>query len=77
MMATFRGGRGHDYGWLVQKYIDNGGAGMPLDVIPHFARVNTWSTDMRYSPGTIKLRDAKAFLDSAFEILNWADGRLS
>ena len=77
IVAMFRGARAHDFDWLRRLYAERGGAGLPADVVPHFARVNTWSTDMRYSPGTIALRDAKAFLDSSVEILTWADGRLS
>ena len=77
ILAMFRGARAHDYDWLLRLYTERGGPKMPPEVVPHFARVNTWSTDMRYSPGTIASRDAKAFLDSAVEILTWADGRLS
>jgi deoxyinosine 3'endonuclease (endonuclease V) len=49
---------------------------MPPSVVPHFTRVNSWSTDMRYIPGTIALREAQAFVDAATELLVWADGRL-
>lgn len=76
ILAMFRGARAHDYDWLRQFYAERGGPRLPPDLVPHFTRVNTWSTDMRYLPGTIALRDAKAFLDSALEILIWADGRL-
>jgi HEPN domain-containing protein len=77
ILALFRGARAHDYDWLLRLYAERGGPRLPPDLVPHFARVNTWSTDMRYSPGTIALRDARAFLDSSVEILTWADGRLS
>ncbi len=76
ILAIFRGARAHDYDWLLRLYGERGGPRLPAELVPHSARVNTWSTDMRYSPGTIALRDAKAFLDSAVEILTWADGRL-
>lgn len=76
-LALFRGARAHEYDWLMRLYAERGGPGLPPNLVPHFARVNTWSTDMRYSPGTIAFRDAKAFLDSSVEILTWADGRLS
>jgi len=75
--ALFCGSQAHDFGWLRRLYAESGGQGLPPSLVPHFARVNTWSTDMRYSPGTIALRDAKAFLDSSVEILTWAEGRLS
>jgi hypothetical protein len=38
---------------------------MPSSVVPHFAYVNSWLTDMRYAPGTIAMHEAKAFLDVA------------
>lgn len=77
ILALFRGARAHDYDWLLRLYADGGGPRLRPNLVSHFARVNTWSTDMRYSPGTIALRDAKAFLDSSVEIFTWADGRLS
>lgn len=77
ILAMFRGGLAHKYDWLLRLFAEKGGPGLPPDLVRHFARVNTWSTDMRYSPGTIALRDARAFLDSSVEILTWAEGRLS
>lgn len=76
VLGMFRGTRAHDYEWLLRLYVDKGGAKIPPPVVPHFARVNSWSTDMRYTPGTIAVREAQAFVDSATEILTWADGRL-
>lgn len=75
VLATFRGARAHEYDWLLRIYADRGGPGLPTELVPHFARTNAWSTDMRYSPGTVELREAEAFLDSAIEIIKWADGR--
>ena len=77
MLAIFRSGRAHDYVWLRRLYTERSGPALPAELVPHFARVNTWSTDLRYSPGTITLREAKAFLDSAVEIFTWGDRRLS
>jgi HEPN domain-containing protein len=76
LLGRFRGARAHDYEWLLQLYAEKGGARMPSSVVPHFARVNSWSTDMRYAPGTIAVHEAKAFLDAAVEIITWADRRL-
>jgi len=61
---------------MLHLYVEKGGARMPLSVVPHFARVNTWSTDMRYAPGTVAAHEAQAFVDAAIEIMIWADGRL-
>ena len=76
LLAQFRGARAHDYEWLLHLYSDKGGARMPVSVVPHFARVNSWSTDMRYTPGTIAAHEAKAFVDAAIAIMTWADRRL-
>lgn len=69
LLERFRGARAHDYEWLLQLYAEKGGARMPSSIVPHFARVNSWSTDMRYAPGTIAMHEAKAFLDAAVEII--------
>jgi len=76
LLGMFRGARAHDYEWLLHLYVEKGGARMPPSVVPHFARVNAWSTDMRYVPGTIAAHEVQAFLDAAIEIMTWADGRL-
>jgi len=76
LLGLFHGARAHDYEWLLHLYVEKGGARMPPSVVPHFARVNSWSTDMRYAPGTVAAHEAKAFLDAAVEIMTWADGRL-
>ena len=76
LLGMFRGARAHDYEWLLHLYAEKGGARMPPSVVPHFARVNSWSTDMRYAPGTIAAHEAKAFVEAAIEIMTWVDGRL-
>jgi hypothetical protein len=76
ILGMFRGGQAHAYAWLLRLYREQGGARMPPQVVPHFTRVNSWSTDMRYAPGTIAMSEAQAFLDSATVILAWAEGRL-
>jgi len=77
VLAMFRGARAHDHDWLLRLYAARGGPSMPRDLVPNIARVNTWSTEMRYSPGAIAKRDARSFFDAAAFILNWGDGRLS
>jgi hypothetical protein len=76
ILGMFRGARAHDYEWLMHLYTEKGGAGMPPHVVTHFVRVNSWSTDMRYAPGTVVAREAHAFVDAAAAIITWADGRL-
>jgi hypothetical protein len=76
ILNQFRGVQAHDYDWLIRLYRRNGGAQIPVGLIPNFTRVNTWSTHIRYSPETLEGRRAKAFVDAANEINQWADGRL-
>ena len=76
LLERFRGARAHDYAWLLHLYSDKGGARMPASVVPHFARVTSWSTDMRYTPGTIAAHEAKAFVEAAIAMMTWADRRL-
>ena len=76
MVGMFRSARTHDYEWLMRTYIDKGGARLPPAVVQHFARVNTWSTDMRYAPGTVAAREAHAFVEAAAAILTWAERRI-
>lgn len=77
ILARFRGARAHDYDWLLELYSQRGGPRLPSELDPHFARVNSWSTRIRYSPVTLKLPEAKAFLASASEILMWGERRLT
>src|SRR5947209_15101349 len=62
VLKTFRGAKAHDYEWLRAEYLKYGGPPFPPSVAPSFALVNTWTTDMRYKPGTLKERDADAFV---------------
>lgn len=76
ILKTFRGGAAHNYDHLRSQYLSEGGAAIPKDVVPHFVRVNTWTVDLRYRPGTIKEADVKLFFESVIKIIRWADGRL-
>jgi hypothetical protein len=76
LLLSFRGQQGHRYGWLKGLYAQLGGPTVPAELAPHFARVNSWATKIRYSPGTIDASSAAAFLESASRIVAWADGRL-
>ena len=69
LLGMFRGARAHDYEWLLHLYVEKGGARMPPSVVPHFARVNAWSTGMAYVPGTIAAHEVQAFLDAAIAIM--------
>jgi hypothetical protein len=75
-LKSFRGSRAHDYEWLRSIYLTNGGARFPPEITRHFPLVNDWSTDLRYSPRSVRLEEAEAFMAAALAIIQWADGRL-
>ena len=76
MLRSFRGAKAHDYEWLRDRYLFNGGARFPRHVTEAFTLVNDWSTDLRYLPRTLKDEEASDYLSSAAIIMQWADGRL-
>lgn len=76
MLDSFRGRKGHEYGWLMKQYHDGGGPPLPATVASHLALVATWSTDLRYQPGSVPPREARAFVGAVRGILIWADQRL-
>jgi hypothetical protein len=76
ILKSFRGRRAHEFEWLRSLYLTNGGARFPPDITQHFTLVNDWSTDLRYTPRSVRDEEAEAFLASAVAIIRWADGRL-
>ena len=74
--GSFRGAIAHSYDWLKAKYLEKGGPSLPAAISKNFALVNSWTTELRYKPGTIKQGDAETFLRAADEIAKWADGRI-
>ncbi|MBI1901835.1 MAG: HEPN domain-containing protein [Planctomycetia bacterium] len=75
-LRSFRGARAHDFEWLMQRYREQGGSLPPKEIARDLSLVTVWSTDMRYNPGTMKAREAAAFLKAAERIMSWADGRM-
>ena len=75
MMASFRGQKAHDFGWLRKQYHDAGGPTYPSTIAGSYNRVSTWRPDLRYSRGTASLKEARAFLGAAESILAWANER--
>jgi hypothetical protein len=76
MLKSFRGSKAHEYEWRRSLYLTNGGARFPREITQHFTLVNDWSTDLRYTPRSVRADEAEAFLASAVVIIRWADGRL-
>jgi HEPN domain-containing protein len=76
VLRSFRTARAHDYAWLRDMYLIRGGAKFPSQIARAFTLVNEWSTEIRYSPTSVRTEEAEAFLNSASVIIKWADGRL-
>jgi HEPN domain-containing protein len=75
-LKSFRGSKAHEYEWLRSLYLTNGGARFPPNITRHFTLVSDWSTDLRYSPHSVRAGEAEAFLEAAVSIIRWADERL-
>jgi hypothetical protein len=76
VIDKFHGAKAHDFGWLKAGYLETGGETFPPEISRAIARVNSWSTDLRYQPGAMRLNEAEAFLRAVDEILICARGRL-
>ncbi len=76
LLKEFRGNRGHNLEWLGALYRRHVGVGIPRDVTRHLMRLASWSTDLRYTAGLLKRREADEFVDSVVAVAAWADGRM-
>jgi HEPN domain-containing protein len=76
LLGEFRGSRAHDIEWLSALYRRHARAVIPREVSRHLARVAAWSTDLRYTTGVLKRREADQFRESVVAIATWADGRM-
>lgn len=76
VLGQFRGQHAHEPEWLFRLYRRGANVQPPVSLIPHLARVNTWSTSMRYLPGTLDEGDAERFIDSVQQVVVWVEGRL-
>jgi HEPN domain-containing protein len=76
MLNSFRGVKGHNFGWLRKAYISNRGEALPEAIRTAFTRVNSWSTELRYQALNIRQNDVESFWKAAEAILNWAETRL-
>ena len=75
MLLSFRGAKAHDYEWLRSQYFHNSGPRFPREINEQFTLVNSWSTDLRYRPNTVRDEEAEGFLIAVSRILHWADER--
>ena len=72
----FRSATAHRFDWLRRQYFQRGGPQFPPEIASAFVLVNTWGTEWRYRSGVASQRDATDFLDSAEQIIVWADSRI-
>lgn len=75
--VTYKGKQGHDFEALRGHYVKHSKRMIPPRISRCFARVKTWSTDLRYETKRPHLREAQEFLDSAREIIAWAQEGLT
>jgi len=76
VLSSFRGRQAHDFQWLRDRYILNGGAKPPKDINRQFTLVEDWSTEIRYDPKKVAGSEADQFLKAVQAIIHWANGRL-
>lgn len=72
-MIVFKGFRGA--GWhdllRLKKELEKRNCRLPIELTRHFARIATWTTDLRYEVGRKKYREADVFIESACAIYGW------
>jgi hypothetical protein len=76
ILKSFRGSRAHDFEWLRAVYLTGGGARFPREITEAFTLVDSWSTDLRYVPRTLRHDEAEDFVEAVDRIIRWANGRL-
>jgi HEPN domain-containing protein len=69
---SFRGKAGHNLDSL-QYAVGRVGVSLPPGLLRHFLKVSSWTTDLRYYAGSKKRDDARDFLQSAAQLLEWLE----
>jgi HEPN domain-containing protein len=72
LLQSFSGKIGHDYEWLKRRLRTNGVA-IPAEAARRLRFVSSWSTDLRYAAGRQDLKETRAFLDAAAQIVKWIE----
>jgi HEPN domain-containing protein len=75
VLHSFRGLRAHDFDWLVSE-LRRRRVNIPRTTVALLVSVSWWETDLRYSPRTIGLSDARDFLAVTQSVLMWVNNRL-
>lgn len=72
-----QGKKGHEFEFL--KYVFRAppiSGTMPEEVVEHFSRVHTWTTDLRYETFLPPYDEAAAILGAAHGIVDWVERSL-
>jgi hypothetical protein len=72
--VTQVGAKGHDFEYLKDILKRSPiSCTLPRDLRGAFLTVASWSADLRYEVGQVKLRDARRFLEAAQQIYVWTE----
>ncbi len=67
----FRGKVGHNFDSL-RAHLVACGVTIPVEVSRQLAKVNWWTTDLRYEPSRLNFATAEAFLSAAEVVVEWS-----
>lgn len=76
ILREFRGRAGHDCEMLYRHYLSRGYSPLGRDWHRRFLTVSDWSTDMRYTPGIIRLDEAETFVEAARIVVSGIERRV-
>ncbi|HVX85055.1 MAG TPA: HEPN domain-containing protein [Phycisphaerae bacterium] len=76
LVAFRRGGRGHDFEWLIDALPHSGRGSFPRPISRDVRIVSTWSVDLRYNAGAVKREDAREFIAAVERLVTFFDARI-
>jgi len=76
VVESFRGAIGHSFDHLREQFVQVSGRQIERAIVPHFVRVGTWGTNLRYTPGVTRRETAEDFFRSVDAIMTWAERKL-
>jgi HEPN domain-containing protein len=74
-IQTFRRTQGHNFEWLHEQ-LEKRRVHLPANMTKELAKINGWTTSLRYDPVTYKRSDAEQFVLSVENLLEWLRARL-
>src|SRR5438874_565164 len=70
-LQSFRGAKAHDYDWLTLQ-LRRRNVHLSAAAADALSKVDSWSVELRYSPGDRKAKETDQFLTAAAVVLDWA-----